>query len=118
MNHDGASDHDPRQGLKLENPPSADLPEGKTAPGIPDQTSTGIGAKGAASAPPSALGNASGSMLMATRWWKRPNAAPAAAGANCTARILPSASGKWKRQLQMRQNHNQLRALRLVILSS
>ena len=32
MNHDGASDHDPRQGLKPENPPSADLPEDKPHP--------------------------------------------------------------------------------------
>ncbi len=32
MNHDGASDHDPRQGLKPDTPPPADLPEEKPHP--------------------------------------------------------------------------------------
>jgi 2-oxoglutarate ferredoxin oxidoreductase subunit delta len=32
MNHDGASDHDPRQGLKLGEPPPADLAEEKPHP--------------------------------------------------------------------------------------
>jgi NAD-dependent dihydropyrimidine dehydrogenase PreA subunit len=32
MNHDGASDHDPRQGQQPDAPPGADLPEGTLHP--------------------------------------------------------------------------------------
>jgi len=57
-------------------------------------------------------------MPKAPRWWIRLTAAPGAGGANSTARILPSASGKWRiRKLIPRKKINSVKSRRSIIMT-